>query len=930
MKKHGKNWRNANYLIGRLIHQACSKLLLLLLCGTIAAGNAIGQCSCPSGPNNFNIGSDGATTTLGQSGLPAGSVTGACISIKGKLKISSSYTFDACTITMGTGAEIEMLPNGQPLLTIKNNTVIAGCTTMWKGISLGTGTRIDMEGCTIKDAQYAIKLVNTCFYRLVNNFFDANYVGVFVPAPISGANQINGLTNNGNPFSGNSFQITGTYRGPYAGQTPAPGFAPYAGILFNSVVQTTIGNPTNGSIVNHFTNLRNGIVDNLGNSNVYSGLNVSNLTSASNIEGAGVYIFKNAGPITVRNTTMTGVRYGVYGDKPKALNVLNNVISTISHGIYLSNPTKGAVIQGNTVNNSLTNTSNATCITILQSSNGANSPHSILNNVLAPRKDAIYLQNIIGKLVVSGNDITLPSTNNGPFGIFGVTLSGPTTISGNTITKIAGTIIGASGISLTQSTNAQVTDNHINTAQSASNNSALAVGVRIADSPNSLYCCNQVNFSGIGFSFSGICNDTKLANTSFGEHMVGTQRYGLLLSAGQISQQNNNGNDWTNAVDLKHARYQGSIGLIWNSVFFTDQSLVPGGLSKIQVPPGANPSDWFKFQGTDPTCASQVNCGVPFLPLTGEGGGNDINGGELTVADLSALMPPSSGYIVDEVLNWKNQRYLYQKLLDHPNLVNWSLVVNNFFNNAQNGLVGKFQSVNKGIRELGFPPTSLTASYEQVLQNISTEADPGELEQLVQDLEQLEQQIAAWKANRIAELMAELNSFPTITAYQQDEKDVLLLYLQTLAQDITSFTPEQESFIELLANKCALEAGTGVYWARMLRQYYNPGWDWQDDCLPLAYRSMEQGNQTISPTSTVSLYPNPADGKVSISLGEPMEEAGLVTVYDFQGKELLTAQVLPGTSEMNLDTSKLPNGFYAVKIAVHNRLINTYKLVIEH
>lgn len=786
---------------------------------------------------------------------------------------------------------------------------------MWKGITVTTNGKLFMEGSTVRDAQYAVQMKNLSNYHLFNNTFDANYVGFYVAAvsPSQG-NSISPLSGP-NAFAENHFQKTFQMLPPYQGQTPSPGGVPYAGILVNNLNAFTVGSQTNGSIVNHFTNLRNGIVSNACLNNVYSGLDITNLSS----EGIGVYINKPVGKITVRNSTMSNLRYGVSGIQCKEVDILSNNVTTNLHGFNLYGSTKGALIQGNTVVNDASMTSSTHSIVILQGSNGT-SPHRVLNNTLTPRKDAISLQNLNGKLVVQGNIISLNSTLSSPYGIFGYYLSGPTTISDNVITKSSGINNSGAGIVLVTCKNSQITTNTI----SGVNGARLSIGIISSDSPLQLFCCNDLTQTQIGTSLGGASNDTRFANTIFGTHNIALQ------VGGQISPQPNYGNTWIGASTSQwDAQYLGSINNIQFSLITTDPALVPNGYAKISVPAGAMPSDWFVFDGNDPTCGSQQNCGVPPFPLVGDNP-NDFNGGVLTGADLSALTPPNSNYTMDQVLNWKTQRYLYQKLTTHPNLVNWSAAVTSFYNNAQNGPVGKFYSIHEGIKTLGFPPSSINTSYEQLLQDIATETDAYQLDLKLQDLASMDAQIAAWKSNRINELVTELNGISTTAQYQQNEKDMLLLYLQTVAQDITSFTTSQQSAIDALANQCALDAGPGIYWARMMRQYYSEGWDWQDDCMPLAYRSEETASQAIIENKGATLYPNPAYGQVTLSFNEPLQDGGSITIHDLQGRALFSTEVLPGDGEATLATDNLPNGFYTVKLTTDGRVLSTLKLAIAH
>ncbi|GEM_PF-5364875 len=922
MKKHVKNWKNANHLNWQNIQQLCCKLVLPLLLWGVATANvtAINLDYCPCIDGGYNIGTPNdpsGVTNLGSSGLPAGGVSDACISVNGKLRITLDYTFTNCGFVMNEGAEIEVV-SGKTLTILSSSLV--GCLKMWKGITVTTNGKIIMESSTVRDAQYAFKMLTNSNYRLANNTFDANYVGFYVPTPLAGSNNIQPIagTTTENAFTKNRFQFTTSYLPPYAGQSPLPGSLPYAGVLLNNVNGFRIGHQNNGSIVNYFSGIRHGIVDNFGIQNIYTGLNVTNLSSISTTDGTGVYISKNLTKISVKFSEMTEVQHGVYGFNSKELEIVGNTnISAITSGITVRSPLKGALIQSNIITMTPPNQySTGNGIIILQSSNGT-SAHQILSNTITTHLNAMNIQTVSGKVVIDDNILTLNNTvGGGAYGILGNGWSGPTTIKGNTIT---GSASNGAGISLINCKNSQIVKNIIYSTGSLSFSNCIFT----YDTPQTLYCCNQLSNAYNGAVLGGASNDTKFANNYFGSFTTA-----LTVQYGQISPQPNHGNSWEGANTTLDASYLGPIQDISNSLFTTATALVPNGYTKISVPPGAMPSQWFIFQGTDPTCGSQVNCGVPPFPLLGDSP-NDINGSTLTSADLSALTPPTSIYTMDEVLNWKTQRYLYQKLTTHPSLANWSAAVTSFYNNAQNGPVGQFYSVHEGIRTLGFPPSSMNASYEQLLQDIATETDAHQLDLKLQDLASMDAQIATWKSNRINELVTELNAITTSAQYQQSEKDILLLYLQTVAQDITSFTAAQQSAIDALANQCTLDAGPGVYWARMMRQYYAEGWEWLDDCAPLAYRSKEPTKQP-SMKNGITVFPNPSNGQITVSIAEPLTVDSSITIYDMQGRALASKPVLPGETETNLATNQLPNGIYLVKILTNGKAMSTVRVAILH
>lgn len=58
-------------------------------------------------------------------------------------------------------------------------TSIEGCTTMWKGFTMGSGSSITMDNATIKDAQKAIEARPGTVLRVTNSRFHNNNYGIF-------------------------------------------------------------------------------------------------------------------------------------------------------------------------------------------------------------------------------------------------------------------------------------------------------------------------------------------------------------------------------------------------------------------------------------------------------------------------------------------------------------------------------------------------------------------------------------------------------------------------------------------------------------------------------------------------------------------------------------------------------------------------------
>ena len=113
------------------------------------------------------------------------------------------------------------------------------------------------------------------------------------------------------------------------------------------------------------------------------------------------------------------------------------------------------------------------------------------------------------------------------------------------------------------------------------------------------------------------------------------------------------------------------------------------------------------------------------------------------------------------------------------------------------------------------------------------------------------------------------------------------------------------------------------------RIYHRTAMDWEQSILsgslmlrPCFGQAATIGIDTLEhPTSQVTLYPNPADRQVTI---DGIDAESLVTVYDMQGRRMLTAK---GNT---IATADLSDGMYIMKIVTRAGSLHTKKLIIRH
>ena len=84
-------------------------------------------------------------------------------------------------------------------------------------------------------------------------------------------------------------------------------------------------------------------------------------------------------------------------------------------------------------------------------------------------------------------------------------------------------------------------------------------------------------------------------------------------------------------------------------------------------------------------------------------------------------------------------------------------------------------------------------------------------------------------------------------------------------------------------------------------------------------------------TLTLSVYPNPARGQVSIQLSAPVGQDYKFRLNNVLGREMRLVALRPDlTSEaLTLDVSSLPAGMYFYSLLVNDRVVSTSRLTLQ-
>jgi hypothetical protein len=136
-----------------------------------------------------------------------------------------------------------------------------------------------------------------------------------------------------------------------------------------------------------------------------------------------------------------------------------------------------------------------------------------------------------------------------------------------------------------------------------------------------------------------------------------------------------------------------------------------------------------------------------------------------------------------------------------------------------------------------------------------------------------------------------------------------------------------------LANGCPLKDGVVVYAFRNLYNAITGNINkFDNNCNSTGARGVKQDKtfirlkpkpvKSIIEHSSINVYPNPANDVINIEYNKKINR---VNILDINGKLLLSQNK---TTEIN--TSKIPNGYYVLKLLTDDGNIKFSKLLIQH
>lgn len=462
-------------------------------------------------------------------------------------------------------------------------------------------------------------------------------------------------------------------------------------------------------------------------------------------------------------------------------------------------------------------------------------------------------------------------------------------------------------------------------------------GISVLETDNSVYCCNTLNGTWNGFIFDGTCLGTFFRGTIFGDAQVGL----LYREDARTSSQIIANNLWTGNFSDVAARHETTDQNIFNSSRYWVNPFTPPTL-----PPSIDASfpNWFSSwpQPPDFTCPSP-DCSTFTEPP------------QIDTADfLIANGGWNSELLYHNTLEWSGERFLLAKLDAHPELMRGEPILQTFHTDKQGTTVDLFNDIDEGVDGLSeLAPTETTRYTSNLATIFSLLHDISDIDSLLfiatgaqattlqDDREDLLETLAALETENdsllniiqtarltsIQQLITDNNSIVVTETFEQNEKKVNEIWLNTVALGIYSFTPVQVADLENIIFQCPKFGGKAVYMARGLYQLMaHVEYDDELNCNGIGERS---SGQTEPEAGSFQLFPNPASNLFILLLNEKMDIPATLLLTDLSGKTVQVHHLPIGQSHFSFGVGGLPGGIYFCKITSGREQVFVQKLVIS-
>ena len=155
------------------------------------------------------------------------------------------------------------------------------------------------------------------------------------------------------------------------------------------------------------------------------------------------------------------------------------------------------------------------------------------------------------------------------------------------------------------------------------------------------------------------------------------------------------------------------------------------------------------------------------------------------------------------------------------------------------------------------------------------------------------------------------------TLVEQNEKIINDIFFSTIAKHNFAFTEAQKEEVANIAYQCPYTGGEAVYRARVLHTALTGLTDFNDSTACTNQGINWRKGNTLTPENilSVSLVPNPTNGKASFVFSEKTESNCSITIFNLLGQKVNTYSLFENTESFDFDTQTFSKGMYYYKVS---------------
>jgi hypothetical protein len=690
----------------------------------------------------------------------------------------------------------------------------------------------------------------------------------------------------------------------------------------------------------------------------------------------GVYA-PNSKHIKVANSTMTQVAQGIYFSNLSNVSISDiaiegNTISAAKQGIYLENnnfQSNKCTVASNSISlNSIPIfhlAAKGNGITVVNNMRWVQSmPYLIRNNQVNCFDKIDYGISLTGfPNTLKPRDITVRNNT--------VSINSP-------ITAISGIRYNNSFFILDSANSVSASNLYPrSTLNNALSPKIFPTGISY-EASEGIYTCNTLNNIRTGARFFGACKNSQWRKNKIQNHFDGLRMDNGSSMVPQFNVNSSgfaqgNGNTFTGTCDNAEANSQ-QTGTITRFYYAnTNATYLPNPRFSIGAVPfwspfTSTPSSQWESDACSQSPRIPGGGGFPFGPyretLTVLPSPNTFSpldrfssplyAIELSTIDTSLLTNTMTigAFQVEQL--WQYRQLLFNKIKPFENEFIDTSVFRDFISQMEDGSMNEFTEINQVSEEAmeefiedmagqDILQQQIDSAYRRIAVLDSTiwadsttdavrQVSRASIALILASIAELDSLRDAMAANARQEYLASIASIQTIndSILHEGIADSLAIafntvYYQTYGGLNSELTPEQYATYASLANHCPMKNYDVVYRSRAIVEKYNDSIVWQDSILcsqigitlkstkPIKY------DKVVEKPIIYSLYPNPTNGVINISISQIPKYPMTFVVSDLLGRELYRKTEDMQMNVFSIDTKNWDNGVYLLRLINGNQ-----------